>query len=307
MRSRHYDNDDDEYSKHSRGSNISIFILNDPMKEEKNQQLRRSFSELAAKHSQYVNDTNERINRIIERDNEEYSILENRHNNYVARTNRTINRLNNEIERYQDEQYQSSLDYNRLKKNYNEVLDEKYDLKSEVTQLKKNNEQKQNDYINLQNDYNNLQNSYNNFQNQSNATNYYLSNEYIKYKDAYEINMGKFYELDSQYRVLWDQRNALSQENSDLRKKNEELMQLLFQKEEELNELKQQFESNKNKVKKSHKEKINVKFVSMDSIIKGEIISCYDSDIFNDVEEKLLQKYPMYRGKANIYLQMEKK
>ena len=308
-RKNSYSSDSSHGSRISVNSNITFVVFNNnPEKEEELNKLRNSFSQLQEEHDNYVNKTiqwqnsvNERINLIRERDNEEYNLLENRHNNYVQRTNREMERLNDRIEQYQDDLYQSSLDYDRLKGNYNDLLDEKYNLKNQIENLKKNERENQNDLNNLQNNYNNLQTTFNNFQNQSNVATIYLNNELLKYKNAYEVNMGKFYELDAQYRVLWQQRDSLLQENSNLREKNEELRKLLQIKEIELNELKQKNEYYKNKSSTNYfKEgQMNIKFISMDGGI-NTYISCSENDKFSDVEEKLLQKNPAYKGKNNI-------
>ena len=295
MRRFFEDDDDDDF----------VEDKSDEDKEEEFNNLRHSFHELQTIHNNYVDETirwknsfKNRMNEIIERDREEYSILEDRHYEYVDRTNRTIQELNDEIDRYKEDQFQNSLDYRRLRNDYDDLLDEKYDLKNEVNKLRKMKTETQNDYYNLQN-------TYNNYQNQTNGIINFLNNELYKFKSAYEINLGKFYDLNAQYTVLWQERDSLLQINSDLNNKIAELRQLLNQKEIELNDLKQKYEKqikyNYTFDNFNNNVQINVKFVTMKG---GEaiFIQCYEYDIFTDVEEKLFLKLPHLRGKYCNYI-----
>ncbi len=49
------------------------------------------------------------------------------------------------------------------------------------------------------------------------------------------------------------------------------------------------------------KKQINIKFISVDQEI-NEYITCYNTDIFENVLEKIYLKYPKYKNKINFCL-----
>ena len=78
---------------------------------------------------------------------------------------------------------------------------------------------------------------------------------------------------------------------------------------EECNKLKNlknllpQLDEHKNPEKKVNieKEKITIHFLSVDQFI-NHTISCFNTDIFSDIEEVLFEKYPQMKFRDNIYL-----
>jgi len=50
------------------------------------------------------------------------------------------------------------------------------------------------------------------------------------------------------------------------------------------------------------KKQINIKFISVDQKINGYVVTCYNTDNFENVLEKIYLKYPQYKNKANCCL-----
>ena len=55
------------------------------------------------------------------------------------------------------------------------------------------------------------------------------------------------------------------------------------------------------------KKQITINFTSSDQIIKNESLTCYNTDIFEVVKEKIFLKYPQFRDKELIFLSGGKK